>query len=208
MAPHMLLLALDLPHRLVPVDRPNNAHRQPGYLALNPNGLIPVLVDGDLVLYETLAICLHLADQRPGSGWLPPLGSAARGEAYKWLAWMSNSVQPALMAHFYPERVLGAGHDACRAVVQQHAQAEVVRLLGQLAAQLHRHGGDWVLPGAAPGLCDLYGWMLCRWTRNFQGDAHPPARQQPVLGPWLARVTALAPVQRMLAIEGLAPPWV
>ena len=36
-------------------------HKSREYLKLNPNGLIPVLVDGDLVLYETAAICLHLS---------------------------------------------------------------------------------------------------------------------------------------------------
>ncbi len=121
---------------------------------------------------------------------------------------MSSTVQPTLMAHFYPERVLGTGHDTCRAVVSQHAQAETVRLFGQLAAQIGRHGGPWLLPGAAPGLVDLYGWMLGRWTRNFQGSEHPPVRSHPVLGPWLQRVLALAPVQQMLAAEGLQPPYV
>lgn len=208
MAPHMLLHALALPHRLVRVDRDHGAHKSPAYLALNPNGLIPVLVDGDLVLYETLAICLHLADQAPASGWMPPLGSPARAEAYKWLAWMSNTLQPTLMAHFYPARVLGAGHEACAAVVSQQAQAETVRLFGQLAAPLQRHGGPWVLPGAAPSLVDLYGWMLGRWTRNFQGSDHPPVRTHAVLGPWLQRVLALPPVQQMLAAEGLQPPYV
>ena len=48
LAPHMLLNLLGLPHRLVRVDRDNAAHKSPAYLALNPNGLIPLLVDGDL----------------------------------------------------------------------------------------------------------------------------------------------------------------
>jgi glutathione S-transferase len=65
MIPHILLEELGERFELVPVSRAERAHKQPAYLRLNPNGLIPVLVDGDLVLYETAAIVLHLADTHP-----------------------------------------------------------------------------------------------------------------------------------------------
>lgn len=211
MAPHMLLQHLGLPHRLVLVDRAQGAHRQPAYLALNPNGLIPVLVDGDLVLYESAAICLHLADQVPAAGLLGAPGTPARAQAYKWLAWMGNTLQPTLMHHFYPERVLGSadadGRAGCRSAVQSHAQAEAGRLLGHLEAALTGHGGPWLL-GDALNVVDFYGLMLCRWTRNFAGDAAPPASTRPVLAAWLQRTLALPSVQRALAAEGLAPPFV
>ncbi len=216
LAPHMLLHALDLPHRLVPVDRGNAAHKGPAYLALNPNGLIPVLVDrssgGDLVLYETAAICLHLADQRPDSGLLPALGAPARGEACKWLVWMSTTLQTTLMHHFYPARVLGdaymAAHPEVAAQVSAHAQQQVGLLLGQIEAQLARHGGDWLLPGAGPTVPDYYGLMRCRWTRGFQGEVSPPARTRPGLAPWLQRLLDRPEVQRTWAAEGLAAPFI
>ena len=47
MTPHMLLEELGVPFELKLVDRENNAHKSPEYLKLNPNGLIPVLIDGD-----------------------------------------------------------------------------------------------------------------------------------------------------------------
>ena len=65
MTPHILLCELGEYFELVLVDRAGNAHKSPAYLRLNPNGLIPVLEDGDLVLYETAAIVLHLADTHP-----------------------------------------------------------------------------------------------------------------------------------------------
>ena len=62
------------PFELVLVDRTVNAHKAPGYLRLNPNGLIPgALTDGDLVLYETAAITLHLCDTHPQAGLAPAL---------------------------------------------------------------------------------------------------------------------------------------
>ena len=207
LAPHMLRQALGLPHRLVLVDRDNAAHKSPAYLALNPNGLIPVLVDGDLVLYETAAICLHLADQRPEAGLMPAPGTPERAQATKWLVWMSSTLQTTLMHHFYPARVLGDGHPACAAVVSAHCQQRVGDLLGQIETQLGSHGGPWLL-GEQLNLVDFYGWMLCRWTRNFQGQASPPARMRPVLNAWLQRVLALQSVQQALAAEGLEAPFV
>lgn len=72
LTPHMLLEELGVPYELKLVDRAHGAHKAPDYLALNPNGLIPVLVEahaeGDLVLYETAAICLHLVDTHPQAG--------------------------------------------------------------------------------------------------------------------------------------------
>lgn len=78
LTPHMLLEELGVPFELKRVDRANAAHKSPDYLKLNPNGQIPVLVDGDLVLYETAAICLHLADTHPEARLVPPLATAER----------------------------------------------------------------------------------------------------------------------------------
>ena len=207
LAPHILLHELALPFRLQLVDRTRNAQLSPAYLALNPNGRIPVLRDGDLVLYESAAICLHLADRVPDAGLLPPLGSAERAQACKWLVWMTNTLQARLMHYFYPERLVDAGNAAGAAQVQAHAQADIGPLLDQIEAQLAGHGQPWLL-GARYGVADAYGWMLCRWTRGFEGAASPPARSRPAINAWLQRVMDRPAVQRVLVDEGLAPPWV
>src|SRR6185436_8375345 len=111
-APHLLLEELGTPFELQYVDRTVAAHKSPAYLKLNPNGLIPVLVDGDLVLYETAAICLLLADTHPKSGLAPAAGSPERAHFYKWLVWMTNSVQATLSPYFYPDRWVKEGNAA------------------------------------------------------------------------------------------------
>src|SRR3569833_4774792 len=90
LAPHMLLEELGAAYELVLVDRDRNAHNSPEYLKLNPNGQIPTLVDGDLVLYETAAICLHLVARHPEAGLAPPCGSEARAHFYEWLIYLAN----------------------------------------------------------------------------------------------------------------------
>jgi glutathione S-transferase len=201
MAPHMLLEELGVPFELQLVDRTQGAHKSPAYLQLNPNGLIPVIVDGDLVLYETAAICLHLVDTHPEAELAPALGTPERAQFYKWLVWLTNTLQAALIVYFYPER--WADSPDAVAQVKAHAEAKVGDMLDQLDAELARHGNAWLLGERFTAL-DLYALMLCRWTRGFAR----PARSLPQLGPYLQRVLARPAVQRVFEKEGLVAPLV
>jgi glutathione S-transferase len=202
-APHVLLEELGAPFELVYVDRTVAAHKSPAYLKLNPNGLIPVLVDGSLVLYETAAICLHLADTHPQARLAPEPGTPERAHFYKWLAWMTNTLQSALTIYFYPGRWVNEGNAAGAAEVKAHAEAKIGTLLDQMDAQLASHGRDW-FSGERYSALDPYAFLLCRWTRGFAR----PARGLPRLGPYLERMLARAAVQRALAKEKLAAPYV
>lgn len=204
MAPHIVLEEIGAPFELVLVDREHGGHKTPAYLRLNPNGLIPVLVDADLVLYESAAICLHLSDSAPQAGLAPALGTPERAHCYKWLLWLTNTLQPALISYFYPERWMNEGDTVGAAEFRSHAQARIGALLDLLDAELARHGGPWLL-GDDYSLVDPYCLMLCRWTRGF---AAGPARDRDVLGPYLRRVLARPAVQRVFATEKLALPWI
>jgi len=204
MVPHILLEEIGAPYERVLVDRTVGAHKQPGFLALNPNGLLPVLTDGDLVLYETGAIVLHLVDTHQLSSLAPAHGSAERAHFYKWLMWLTNTLQATLIVYFYPERWMDAGNAAGVAQLKSHAEQKVGALLDQLDGELARHGGPWFL-GADYSALDGYVFTLCRWTRNFQS---PAARTRPHLGPYLQRMLERPAVQRVLAHEQLAPPFV
>ncbi|RVU49623.1 glutathione S-transferase family protein [Rubrivivax rivuli] len=202
-APHVLLREIGTPFQLQLVDRDQNAHKSAAYLRLNPNGLIPVLVDGDLVLYETAAILLHLADTHPAAGLAPALGSAERGHFYKWMFWASNTLQSLLM-HYYPERMVAEGNAAGAAEVKAAAEARVGPCLAQIDAHLAAAGGPWFM-GAGYSALDPFVFMLCRWTRGF---ASRPARDYPNIGPYLQRMLARPAVQAAIAEEKLPQPWV
>jgi len=203
MTPHLLLVELGLPHTLRPVDRATQAHKAPAYLQLNPNGLVPTLVDGELVLFETLAIVLHLCDMHPAAGLAPQVGTAERAEFYKWGVWLSASLQSQMPMYFYSERYVAPGHAAAAAEVKDSADARIAALVDQIEAQFARHGGPCLL-GEYFSAIDFYAFMLCRWTRGMQR----PARTLPHIGAFLQRMLARPTVQRVLAVEGLAPPWV
>lgn len=207
MAPHILLRELDVPFDCVLVDRERDAHKSADYLRLNPNGQIPVLEDGRLVIYETAAILLHLADRHPGRIHHPALGSDERAQLYKWLMWMTNTWQAHLMSYFYPQRWVDAGDADAAAQVKRRSQARVGELLGQVDDHLRQTGGPYLL-GDHFTLLDPFAFVLCRWTRGFTGTEAPPARERPHLAPYLTRLLERASVRRVLTDEGITPPFV
>lgn len=200
MTPHMLLEELGMAYEIKTINQDGGELDSPAFRKLNPNGHVPVLVDGDLVLIETAAICLYLSD---GAGRLmPPVGSRERAVAYRWLSWLSTTLQPTLVAYFYPHRF--AETEDAIAQVKAQAEKKVVALLAQIDSQLASHDQPWLL-GAEFMLVDLYAMMLCRWTRNF---ASKPARTFAHIAPWLQRVLARPAVGRVFAQQGLQQPWV
>jgi glutathione S-transferase len=203
LVPHILLEEIGTPFELVLVDRANAAHKKPEYLKLSPNGQIPVLVDGDFVLYETAAIALYLADRFADRKLAPPLGTPQRAHYYQWMVWSTNTLQAMMMHFFYPERMVDDGDSGAAAQVKRRAEARAGGMLDVLDQQLAAHGCDWVL-GADFSAVDPYALMLCRWTRNFAR----PARSLPHLAPYLQRMLARPAVQRAFAAEALSAPLV
>ncbi len=211
-APHILLEEMGLPFELKLVDRANNGHKSPEFLKLNPNGLIPVIVDGDLVLYETAAICLHLTDSHPEKNLAPAVGTRERAVFYKWLMWMSNTVQPSIIMYFYTDRYTSSTDPEVVAQITAKTQERIGGMLKQLDDHLGKNGGPWMM-GDTFTVLDIYAFMLGRWTRGFKGDASSTkpasnATAWPHLAPFMRRVLALPAVQRVVATEGLKAPLI
>ena len=127
-----------------------------------------------------------------------------RAHFYKWLMWLTNTLQATLIVYFYPERWVAPGNAVGAAQVKAAAEAKVAGLLEQLDAELAHHGQGWFM-GAHYSALDAYVFTLCRWTRNFSSV---PARARPHLGPYLQRMLARPALQHVLAAEQLAPPFV
>jgi len=199
LAPHILLEEIGVRYELVLLDRTQNAHKAPEYLKLNPHGRIPTLLDGALVLYESAAICLYLADAHPQAELAPAIGSEARAQFYKWLFYLTNTLQAELMLYFYPERLTDDASAASQ--VKSHAEARVAGMLDFCDGALAASGGPYLL-GARYSAADAYLLMLARWTRNMQH----PARARSHLGAFLERVFARPAVQRAFASEKIEAP--
>ena len=83
-------------YEYVHVDLKTDQGRSESYLALNPAGKVPTLVDGELVITESAAICLYLGDKFPQSGLTPPIGTAERAACYRWISFAISELEQPL----------------------------------------------------------------------------------------------------------------
>ncbi|MDA8051231.1 MAG: glutathione S-transferase N-terminal domain-containing protein [Rhodospirillales bacterium] len=197
--PHMMLCEIGAAFELRLVDRAKNAQKSAEYLRLNPNGRIPVLLDGDLMLFETAAIAMHLADRHPEAGLAPAFGARERAQFYKWVVHLTNTPQAEYRAWFYPEEHVA--DPAAAPAVKEAARQRLEAMFARIAAQLD--GREWLLESGFSA-ADLFLFMLVRWGRAMP---HPP-RDVPSLGEHAERVPARPAVQAALNAEGIAAPFV
>jgi glutathione S-transferase len=197
--PHMLLREIGAPFELKLVDRTQNAQKSADYLRLNPNGLIPVMVDEGQAIFETAAIALYLAEKHPEAGLAPLIGSPARGAYYKWMLHLSNVVQTGFRAWFYPHEFVAdpEAAETAKAAAGRHMAAAFDRIADQLGDRPY-------LLGETFSAADLYLLMLTRWGRTLPR----PARDIPEIGAHAARALARPAVGETFAAEGLAAPFV
>ncbi|MAB51721.1 MULTISPECIES: glutathione S-transferase family protein [unclassified Marinobacter] len=90
-----LLNELGLEHELHPVDLMQDEHHQQNFLSLNPAAKVPVLVDGNLVLTESAAIQLYLAEKYPQAGFIPET-LEDRAQMYRWMFFLVTEVEQPL----------------------------------------------------------------------------------------------------------------
>jgi glutathione S-transferase len=88
------------------LDFAKGEHKNPEYLALNPNGAVPTLVDGDYVLTESRAIMQYLASKKPESGLLPR-DEAARADVTRWQFWDASHFSPHVAAIAFERLIKG-----------------------------------------------------------------------------------------------------
>lgn len=164
-APHLVLAEMDVEFELILVDRKSNQQKSAEYLALNPTGRIPTLVDKDLVIFESAAICLYLCDRHPESGLIPCATSPLRAIFYQWLFYLNSTIQPELMVYFYPQKHTTSEQTNDIVQVQELRVTEMFSLVDKAL-----EGKDFLV-GDSITVCDYFLFMLCHWASDF---SHPP----------------------------------
>ena len=174
-------------HLIDPADR-SEIH------GLNPHGRVPVLVEGDLVMYEAAAIVMHVADKVPESALLPHVGTGERALAYRWLTYLTNTVQATFMHRLYPARMVGDDEAAQEAVVAG-TELQLAGMFDAIDAGLEGHT---YLLGPFSG-ADLYLHMLTRWGRHLERKAW----SRPNVGEHYRHLSERPSVARMLERQGI-----
>ena len=162
MAPHGALEESGAKYELALVNTDAGAHRDPSYLKLNPNAKVPTLVaDGQFVMFESAAMAMFIADRHPQAKLAPGPDEMARGHFYQWLIHLTNSVQPAMLRYYYPDRHTAddGGHEAVKA----KAMEEIASLWGRIDQHLASHGP--YLLGERFCAADISAYMLSTWQQ-------------------------------------------
>lgn len=165
MAPHGVLLETGTRFELFELDLGRGQHHDPEYLKLNPNARVPTLVVDDThVIFESAAICMYLADRHPAAGLAPAVDDPKRGLYVQWLAHMSNTLQPAYLRAYYPDRHISNPDHA--AEVAEQAREELAAVWGRIDQAI---GAGPFMLGARYSACDLYLLMLSTWQDPVPG---------------------------------------
>jgi len=183
---------IGLPLELVLVDLSKGQQRTPEYLALNPTGRTPTLVDGDLVLWESTAIMHYLANQKPNSLW--PSNARSRADIMRWQSWQlqhwSEGCNPMVFQRLV-KKLLDLGPPD--AVVLEKATECFHREARVLDAHLSKQP---YLTGSEPTLADI----SVAASIAYNKEAGMPLEPYGHIRDWFARVTAL-PAWRQTAPE-------
>jgi glutathione S-transferase len=103
-------------------------NKKPDYLKLNPNGTVPTLVDGDTVVWESMAINLYLAEKYGKD--LMPTRVEERAQVYKWTVWAIATLEPPLVTVFLNRvRLPEAERDAAAAHAAAEKSGELLKIL-------------------------------------------------------------------------------
>jgi len=179
----LLLAMLALQYKPVAIDMfPGQEQSKPPMLALNPLGTMPVLKDGDLVLYGTTAILLYLAKAYdPAKSWLPD-EPARFGDVARWLGFCETALAPAVAARL--QAIFQApGED--ETLLRKRAR-RAFRIMDDHMTLRHFDGKEWFV-GDGPTLGDLALFPSFALSRDFGVDHD----EYPALRRWIRRFRAL-----------------
>jgi len=116
---------LGIPCEKVRLDLQAGDQRKPEYLALNPNGKVPLIVDDGVPVFESMAILIHLGERYgQDKGLWPASGAKAHGQALAWVVWVAATVSP-VMFRYMREK-------------QDSAKGELEKLIAMVEARLSK----------------------------------------------------------------------
>ena len=161
-------------------------NRAPAFLAVNPLGKVPALLDGDALVTEQVAIFLFLADRFPARGLAPAIGDPLRGPYLRWMSFYGSSFEPACVDRFMKREPGPAA---------MSPYGDYAAVIGAVTDQLAR--GPWMLGERFTALDVLWGGAL-GWMTTFG-----IVEATPVVAAYVERVAA-RPASRKVREEDAA----
>ena len=168
--------------------------KSPEFLALNPRGAVPLLVDGDLVLSQNQAILHYLDERFPEAKLFGSKTMRDKAKASRWLAFFNSDVHKSFVPLFrlpsYAE-----GNEALTKTIRQQAAEQVLEQLAVANEHLESH----IFFGEAISVADVYLYIMLNWCRLLGLDFSHLTQ----LSPFMQRVEADSGVNAVRLAEGL-----
>ena len=167
--------------------------KAPAYLAINPSGAVPAIVDGSFVLTQNAAIMGYIADSYPQAGLAGDGSPQQRAEANRWLAFVNSDLHPAFTPLFGPGRFIDdeGQYDAVRDAARKRLRGLFETANRQLADK------PWL--AGFRSYADPYFYITLRWAAGAKIDLSGLAN----LAAFKTRMEADSGVQAALKAEGL-----
>jgi len=194
LATHIVLEWIGQPYEAIAV--PRDQLKAPAFLAINPAGAVPALVEGDgWVLTQNTAILNYLADLHPDAGLAGNGTPRSRAEVNRWLGLLNSDLHKAFVPIFAPGRFIEdtSQHDALKA----SARNNVRTLLEGIDA--HLAGKHW-LADDRRSIADPYLYVTLRWAKGVGVDLSGLDH----LSGFVTRIEGDDGVKKALAAEGLS----
>ena len=151
----ILLEEIAAPHEIHVLNMKAGEQRQAAFLAVNPLGKVPAVVQGGALVTEQVALFIYLADLFPAAGLAPGLTDPLRGPYLRWIAFYGSSFEPAVVDH-------ALKRDPAPPGMSPYGSYQLV--LDTITAQLRK--GPYLL-GDRFSAADILWGMSLRWTTMF-----------------------------------------
>ena len=121
------------------------------------------MVDNGFAIFESPAICVHLAESHPSSNLIPKIGDKNRALFFQWLMYLTNTVQAELMVYFYPQKHTTDASNAEYIIEAQ--ESRITDMFELLDRELENK--DFLI-GNSISACDYFLFMLAVWADEFK----------------------------------------
>lgn len=192
--PQAVLDEIETPYDLITLTE-EGVVTDPDYLKLRPDGLVPTLVDGELVIYEGSAIAMYLADKHADARLAPALNDPKRAAYYQWMIYLGSMAHPLVAQEYHADWY--AETEAGIAEVKANAQRRADELWSQIETQVG--DGPWLL-GEHFSAADILFWLQA----NFHYDAPRMFAENPRVNALVERIAARPKIAAIMQQHGLA----
>jgi len=171
---------------------------EPAFKQINPRSQVPVLIDGELVVTQVIAITLYL-EAKFSHAYFLPSNLAERAKALEIFAWMNNTMHSTFMHIFLPRKF--TDHEVSQKEIKNFAVSQYRSHLNELQKYVqdsHQLGKEW-LTGDRISALDVYALTLMRWGTMAQISPS----EFPLLWSFVQRVSEAPGVNRAIERERL-----